>query len=385
MRENYLKECGNMKKLILVLVLVAFIFMPVAVFAASGMKIVKQNTSSTETQYSAPTYAGSIYSGYVYSYGNGPGGSASFVATSNLTLNSSMLSQLMGAYGGAIANALSSIAPSVGSEVSAVSGVFAWNGGGASAFGDYSAPDLTSLAVSCTPGRCYGCGSSGWGLSGSQTFVTGVNVSVSSSKSTSVVGKKIVQTSNTKETNSYSQGQVDVYTGSGYKYISPIILDMTGKGIIEASNGQYLPHRSFDTSNLMMIDFFNNGFEIAMEWVGPNDGLLVAPKADGSVDATCLFGTNGGYDNGFEKLSMWDANKNGKIEGDELNTLAVWQDKNQNGIVDKGEMTMLKDAGITSISTAYKNFVGSFARNGKTYKMWDWWPSAMELRAVSIK
>jgi len=45
-------------------------------------------------------------------------------------------------------------------------------------------------------------------------------------------------------------------------------------------------------------------------------------------------------------------------------------------------MTSCKDAGITSMGLKNKNFIGSFVRNGKTFKMWDWWPSTLELSKV---
>ena len=134
-------------------------------------------------------------------------------------------------------------------------------------------------------------------------------------------------------------------------------------------------------------DFFGDGFEIAMEWVGPQDGLLVAPKADGSVDMSCLFGTAGGYENGYEKLSLYDKNGDMKVNGEELNDLAIWQDANGNGIADAGEVKSVKSLGITSINVEFnkENFVSSFERNGQTYKMWDWWPNAVELVKLAAK
>jgi hypothetical protein len=192
--------------------------------------------------------------------------------------------------------------------------------------------------------------------------------------------------SNRISTSSYV-GAIEVFEATGSKYVSPIVLDMTGSGKLEASGGKNLPHPTLDSSNLVKMDFFNNGFEIAMEWVGPNDGLLVAPKADGSIDPTCLFGSNGGFENGFEKLSLWDVNKDSKVSGNELAGLAVWQDKNQNGIAEKNEVTGLTEAGISSLSLSFnlKEFTGTFVRDGKTCKMWDWWPTAVELKKVSSK
>ncbi len=178
--------------------------------------------------------------------------------------------------------------------------------------------------------------------------------------------------------------KVVIHSITATKKVSPLVLDMTGSGKLEASNGQYLPHSDVDFKNTIVADFYGDGFEIAMEWVGPNDGLLVAPKADGTVDMSCLFGTAGGYDTGYEKLSLY-ADANGIVKGDVLKGLAVWQDKNGNGIADAGEVTSCTELGITSINAKHKAFVSSFEMNGKTQKMWDWWPSAAELRVVAAK
>lgn len=152
-------------------------------------------------------------------------------------------------------------------------------------------------------------------------------------------------------TNLTANVNVTMYNITGYKYVSPIVLDVTGKGKLEASNGQWQPHpNSFTKDKIAMFDFYGNGFEVAMEWVGPNDGLLVEPKADGTIDGSCLFGTSGGYSDGFEKLSMRDTNKDMKISSDELKGLSVWMDKNSNGIADKGEVMTVADLGITQLN-----------------------------------
>lgn len=167
------------------------------------------------------------------------------------------------------------------------------------------------------------------------------------------------------------------------KTVSPIVLDIAGSGKIEASNGQYLPHSSFDSKNVIVTDFWGDGFEIAMEWVGPNDGLLVAPKADGSVDMSCLFGVADGFDNGYEKLKLY-ADNDGIVRGKQLSRLSVWQDVNRNGIAEKGELRSCAELGITSIDTNHKGFVSSFEINGKKQLCWDWWPNAFELRTMAV-
>lgn len=353
-----------MKKLLVVSVVIMLMCaLMIPAFAASGLKIKKQETSTTTN---SSQNLGSVYYGNANCWVSSE--YAEFAYTSGIVANQAVIDYLIAHSPSGQATAiLNQIRPTVGTEL-ALTG----------AAGGYV--DMCAVASGFAAGSRGGVYSRG----GASTADCGVIAcSVSKSSSNSIVGKTIVNTVNINTNN--TSGTVTFYEQSATRWVSPIVLDMVGKGVLEASNGKYLPHSSYTKDHAMIVDFYNNGFDIAMEWVGPNDGLLIAPKADGTVDATCLFGTSGGFDNGFQKLSLWDKNNDRQVSGDELAGLAVWQDKNQNGIVDNGEMSSLKDAGITSLSLNQKDFVSSFVRNGKTYKMWDWWPTAIELRKIGSK
>lgn len=178
----------------------------------------------------------------------------------------------------------------------------------------------------------------------------------------------------------------DTYQIIGRKTVSPLILDLAGTGKIQASDGLYLPHPGeFHYKHRVLFDFFGNGFPVAMEWVGPQDGLLVMPKEDGSIDGTCLFGTASGYETGFEQLASLDANLDYKVAGAELAGLKVWQDKNGNARGDQGELTSVQDLGITELSVRNSKMVGSYKMKGNTYKMFDWWPTVMQVKKVNWK
>ncbi|MCR5662190.1 MAG: hypothetical protein K6G50_08690 [bacterium] len=165
------------------------------------------------------------------------------------------------------------------------------------------------------------------------------------------------------------------------RFVSPIVLDLDGDGAIEASGGKYNPHvDSFDHTNTTLFDFYGNGFPVLTEWVGKNDGLLCRPKADGTVDGTSLFGTSNGYANGFDELASLDKDGNGVLEGNELDGLMVWIDSSRGGNASADELHTLDSLGITSISVKGTDNVGSFVRNGKTQKAFDWWPSVQECR-----
>lgn len=91
-----------------------------------------------------------------------------------------------------------------------------------------------------------------------------------------------------------------------------------------------------------------------------NAGFLVYDKnKDGKITfASELFGDNvqssKPYENGFERLKEFDSNKDNKInKKDKLfKKLAVWMDKNANGMTDKGELIPLKDK-VTEINLKY--------------------------------
>jgi hypothetical protein len=193
--------------------------------------------------------------------------------------------------------------------------------------------------------------------------------------------KNYVHTVTTEKQNVY-QNQSVVYTANLTVNVTPIVLDLDGDGKIEASNGQYLPHKGDFSKNTVLFDFYGNGFPVAMEWVGTNDGLLCRPEADGTVKGGNLFGSANGYQNGYDEMISLDKNNDGQLTGEELNGLMVWQDENHNGVADKGELKSLESLGITSIGTANKNLSGIYTRNGKTYKTFDWHPSVKQLRKV---
>jgi len=218
----------------------------------------------------------------------------------------------------------------------------------------------------------------------SKSFVSHLGTQTNDNVSFKVVDGQLIEIHDVTLT--YLSEKTTIVSVSQNKYVSPLVLDMTGNGVLQASNGQNMPGHPAVTTNVILADFYGDGFEIGMEWVGPQDGLLVAPKADGSVDMSSLFGTAGGYETGYEKLSLYDNNNDGLVNGEELVGLSVWQDANGNGVADAGEVKTVQELGITEISlNANANFVSSFTMNGKTNKMWDWWPNAMEVVKLSAK
>ncbi len=181
-----------------------------------------------------------------------------------------------------------------------------------------------------------------------------------------------------------SYNQIAVWSVSALRTISPLVLDLDGDGKIQASGGEWLPHKTLHKERMAFFDFHGDRFPVLMEWVGPDDGLLCRPEADGSINGTNLFGTANGFKNGYEALKTLDADNNNKISGDELKGLAVWTDLNGDARPQDGEVKSVQDHGVTEISLRHKNFVSAYVRNGKSERMFDWWPQTYELNRVRL-
>ncbi len=77
-------------------------------------------------------------------------------------------------------------------------------------------------------------------------------------------------------------------------------------------------------------------------------------KLDGKnlMTETGINGEQNKYRSGWEKVrDLWDKNGDGKITGDELKTVYIWQDKNGDGKVDPGELKPASAWNITEIDT----------------------------------
>ena len=133
---------------------------------------------------------------------------------------------------------------------------------------------------------------------------------------------------------------------------SPIIIDMNGDGVKTTAQGK---HTYFDHDG--------NGFAENTGWVDSNDALLVFDRNQNGLidDGKELFGSNTllssgkRAQNGFEALAEFDENRDGVIDAADSvwSRLQLWQDKNQNGLVDEGELLSLSNTQITAIGLNY--------------------------------
>ncbi|WP_037587614.1 calcium-binding protein [Stenoxybacter acetivorans] len=135
---------------------------------------------------------------------------------------------------------------------------------------------------------------------------------------------------------------------------SPIIIDLNGDGVQTTPKGGHVYH-----------DHDGNGFAENTGWASAEDALLVRDlNNNNQIDnGGELFGDNTLLPNGtraangFEALKAHDANGDKQItEQDAIwQELKLWQDKNQNGYADAGELTAIQNSGITAIQLNYKN------------------------------
>ena len=163
-------------------------------------------------------------------------------------------------------------------------------------------------------------------------------------------------------------------------FTSPIVLDMDNDGELEASNGNWLPH-NYEGGKVVEFDINGDGFVELIEWVGPNDGLLIL-YTEGMTQVTGneLFGEAGGWFDGYHKMKLYDADQNMVLEGDELAEMSIWQDKNGNVLIDEGEVSSLADLNITSLNINHNRMVSSFVQDDETKTMWDWYPVTLQVK-----
>ena len=120
-------------------------------------------------------------------------------------------------------------------------------------------------------------------------------------------------------------------------------------------------------------------------WLQPSTALLVwDPQGTGKITSgTQLFGSATWwmlFPDAYAALDALDDSRDGWLTGRELNGLALWFDRNQNGISDPGEVVALSNSPIVGIATkatgktalSLMNPAGLRLRDGRTLPTYDW-------------
>ncbi|MEP7007768.1 MAG: calcium-binding protein [Sphingomonas bacterium] len=130
--------------------------------------------------------------------------------------------------------------------------------------------------------------------------------------------------------------------GVGFGSFDPLVLDLNGDGYNLTSEGASKAYFEFD----------GDGFAEHTGWLRATDGFLVRDaNGNGSIDnVTEMFGNQ--TSPGFAVLGTYDSNGDGKIDASDsvFASLQVWQDLDQDGVTDAGELKTLSQLGIVSIS-----------------------------------
>ncbi|KQT65829.1 MULTISPECIES: beta strand repeat-containing protein [unclassified Aureimonas] len=147
--------------------------------------------------------------------------------------------------------------------------------------------------------------------------------------------------------------------GSRISYVTPIILDLDGSGVIEINT---LEENSQIVGGGVQYDWNDDLDPDDTAWAGPSDGMLVIDlQGDGIIAASREIAfTNWLEDeNAFtgktdmEALRLvFDTNHDNILSAldDRWSEFRVWQDLNQNGISEAGELKTMSEAGISLIN-----------------------------------
>jgi hypothetical protein len=131
------------------------------------------------------------------------------------------------------------------------------------------------------------------------------------------------------------------------RMITPILIPL---GPTSRPSVSREPHVVFDADG--------SGIPRRWTWTEKDAGWLVY-DSDGSGEITSALQWFGNvtfwlfWSNGYQALAALDDNGNGELRGDELRHLAIWRDKNQNGVSEKGEVRPLAAHGIAALSCAH--------------------------------
>jgi hypothetical protein len=140
-----------------------------------------------------------------------------------------------------------------------------------------------------------------------------------------------------------------------------------------------------DPSLVVDFDLDADGTAERRPWVRPDTAILVwDPERTGRITSgRQLFGNMTFYmlfEDGYQALDALDNNRDGRLAGDELDGLALWHDRNSNGVSDVGEVTPIEDTAVRSIATTPTGREGIHPRNetglvlsdGESRPTWDW-------------
>jgi len=190
---------------------------------------------------------------------------------------------------------------------------------------------------------------------------------------------------------------------------SPLLLDVDGLGYPDLLAGPeaWTISRRVVSQHAPMFDYrvfaMKGGAPGLWEWVGPKAGILVYSEGKAPVGALSgldLFGNSsslgkfeaGSYGNGYQPLATLDKNGDGRLGGEELSCVWVWQDRNGDAFAQPDEVKPASDfvkwlsvnPTLTPDGDAWIKEGGELL-DGRVVPTWDWWSKEYRLPRFGSK
>jgi hypothetical protein len=139
-------------------------------------------------------------------------------------------------------------------------------------------------------------------------------------------------------------------------------------------------------NTIVHFDLDADGVAERRPWVNPDTAILVwDPDNTGTITTgEQLFGNMTFrmlFSDGYRAMDSLDDNRDGKLADEELKGLALWHDRNSNGVSDPGEVTPIADTPVRSLAAGTTGKVnglhpthdaGLTLDDGTTLPTWDW-------------
>jgi hypothetical protein len=158
--------------------------------------------------------------------------------------------------------------------------------------------------------------------------------------------------------------------------ITPIVFRLSQAALLD---------ELLDPQKTVAFDLDGTGRPQRYTWLRPDTGILVwDPWKEGRIESGHqLFGSvsfHMFWSDGYRALDALDDNRDGDLRGGELQGLAVWFDRNQNGVSDAGEVVPLEQTGIealsvratSSVGASLANEAGLLMKDGRVLPTYDW-------------
>ena len=152
-----------------------------------------------------------------------------------------------------------------------------------------------------------------------------------------------------------------------------------------------------ETRTRVKFDLMGDQSRRVWPWVTPQTGILVwdSQHTGRIASGRQLFGSVTWWifwKNGFDPLAALDDNHDGWLTGAELDGIAVWQDKNGNGVSDPGEVIPVQQFGIKRIAVHAESLregalcqpQGIVMRDDSTRPLYDWTPTSLPQNVLSV-